>query len=156
MFTADETPLLTGSDDEVTEFVDCDRCTVVDWHGTEEETIDDAIRWLPPGLLTYQVDYVKDGSVTVELQFQDRKDRMIFPQQPQNNFRALLRVGRLIQPEYIIKIFRCTEDSDTHGFLLRPAAWWSVFCSQYPKRDKAIFSELEALTEMWGLDGGRQ
>jgi hypothetical protein len=153
MFTPEEQPLLTGSDDEVSEFVDCDRCMVVDWRGTIEETIDDAIRWLPPGLLTYQATYADDESVTVELRFRARSEKMTFPPQEQNNFRVLLRVGRMLQPDYQIRIFRCTEDSDTHGFLLRPAAWWAAFRSQHPKRYSEIFSELDALTEMWGLDG---
>lgn len=153
MFTPDEQPLLTGAEDAVSKFVDCDRCMVVDWHGTIEETIDDVVRWLPPGLLTYQVNYADDESVTVALQFCGRKDTTSFPPQEQNNFRALLRAGRMLQPEYQIRIFRCTEDSDTHGFLLRPAAWWAAFRSRYPQRYHDIFSELEALTEMWGLDG---
>ena len=153
MFTPEEKPLLTGSDDEVSDFVDCERCMVVDWRGTEKEAIQDAARWLPPGALTYQVAYTNDGGVTVELRFRDRKDNITLPPQEQNNFRILLRVGRILQPEYVIKIFRCTEESDTTAFLLRPAAWWTAFQSQYPKRHDAIFSDLDALTEMWGLDG---
>lgn len=138
MFTPDEEPLLTGSNQEVSDFVDCGRCMVVDWRGTVEEAIDDVVRWLPPGLLTYRVAYGDDGSATVELEFRDRKDRMTLPPQEQDNFRALLRVGRILQPEYLIKIFRCTEDSDTQGFLLRPAAWWAAFRSQYPQRHDDI------------------
>lgn len=153
MFTQEEKPLLTGSDDEVYEFVDCDRCMVVDWRGMIEETIDDAVRWLPPGLLTYQVNYEDDDSVTVDLQCRDRQDSFTLPPQEQNNFRALLRVGQIVQPEYQIKIFRCTEDADTHGFLLRPAAWWAAFRSQYPQRYDTIFSELDVLNEIWRLDG---
>ncbi len=153
MFTEEEKPLLTGSADEVSDFVDCDRCMVVDWRGTIEETIDDVVRWLPPGLLTYTADYGDDESVTVGLQFRDRRDSFTLPAQEQNNFRALLRVGRILQPEYQIKIFRCTEDSDTQGFLLRPTAWWAAFRSQYPQRYGTIFSDLDALKEIWGLDG---
>jgi hypothetical protein len=153
MSTPDEEALLTGSDEKVSDFVDCNRCMVVDWRGTVEEAIDDVVRWLPPGLLTYRATYADDESLTVELQFRDRKDKMTFPSQEQNNFRALLRVGRILQPEYLIRIFRCTEESDTQGFLLRPAVWWAAFRSQYPQRHDTIFTELDALTEMWGLDG---
>lgn len=153
MFAQEEKPLLTGSDDEVSDFVDCDRCMVVDWRGTVEEAIGDAVRWLPPGLLTYHANYAKDGSVTVDLRFCDRRDCFTLPPQEQNNFRALLRVGQILQPEYQIRIFRITEDSDTQAFLLRPAAWWTAFRSQYPQRYSAIFSDLNALTELWGLDG---
>ena len=152
MFTPEENPLLTGSDDEVSDFVDCERCMVVDWRGTEEEAIDDAARWLPPKALTYNVAYNDDETVTVDLHFRDRKDSMTFPPQEQNNFRVLLRVGRILHPDYLIKLFRCTGDSDTNAFLLRPAAWWTAFRSQYPQRHDAIFAELDALTEMWGLD----
>ena len=153
MFTQEEKPLLTGSDDAVSDFVDCQRCMVVDWRGTIEETIDDAVRWLPPGLLTYQTKWTDDENVTVDLHCRDRQDSFTLPPQEQNNFRALLRVGRILEPEYQIKIFRCTEGSDTQGFLLRPAAWWAAFRSQYPQRYVDIFAELDALTEMWGLDG---
>lgn len=153
MFTQEEKSLLTGSDDEVSDFVDCDRCMVVDWRGTIEEAIDDAVRWLPPGLLTYQADYAKDESVIVDLSFCDRRDSFTLPPQEQNNFRALLRVGRILQPEYQIKIFRFTEDSDTQAFLLRPSGWWAAVRSQYPQRYSTIFSEVDTLTELWGLDG---
>jgi len=151
MFTPEEKPLLSGSDDEVSDFVDCERCMVVDWRGTIEEAIDDAARWLPPGSLKYQVTYADDESATVELHFRDRNDKITLPAQEQDNFRILLRVGRILQPEYLIRIFRCTEGSDTNAFLLRPTAWWTAFQSQYPERHDAIFSELDALTGMWGL-----
>ena len=153
MFTPEEKPLLTGTDDEVSDFVDSERCMVVDWRGTEEEAVDDAARWLPAGTLTHEVTNADDGGVSVELRFRDRKEEITLPPQEQNNFRILLRVGRILQPEYLIKIFRCTQDSDTNAFLLRPAEWWTAFQSQYPKRDDAIFAGLDELTEMWGLDG---
>jgi hypothetical protein len=153
MFTPEEQPLLIGTDDDVSEFIDSERCMVVDWRGTVEESIEDAARFLPPGSLTSRTAYAGDESITVELRFRDRKDTMTFPPQEQNNFRALLRVGHILNPEYMIKIFRCTKDSDTQGFLLRPAAWWTEFRSQYPERHDQIFSELSALKEMWGLDG---
>ncbi len=152
MFTPEEQPLLVGTDDDVSEFVDCDRCMVVDWRGTVEETIDDAARWLPDGSLTYQTAYADDESITIQLRFRNRTDTMTFPPQEQNNFRALLRVGQILQPDYVIKLFRCTEDSDTHGFLLRSTDWWTAFRSQYPQRYQRIFSDLSVLNELWGLD----
>src|SRR5688572_8668897 len=54
MFTAEEQPLIAGSDSAVKEFVDCDRCMVIDWRSTVDEVLEDAPRWLPPDSLRYE------------------------------------------------------------------------------------------------------
>ena len=152
MFPTEEQPLLTGSDDDISEFVDCDRCMVVDWRGTEDEVIDDAIRFLPDGTLTYETTFPGTDTVAIRLRFRERGDSISLPFQPQNNFRVLLRVWCLLQPDYDIKLFRCTEDSDTHGFLLRPSEWWTAYRTAYPERYRKIFRDITDLNELWELD----
>jgi hypothetical protein len=152
MFTTEEQPLISGSREDVEEFVDCDRCMVVDWRGTEDETIDDAIRFLPDGALTYETTFPGTDVIAIHLRFRDREDSISLPFQPQNNFRVLLRVWRLLQPDYDIKLFRCTDGSDTHGFLLRPTAWWTEYRTIYPEQYRKIFRDVTDLTELWELD----
>ncbi len=152
MFTPEEQSLLTGSEDAISEFVDCDRCMVVDWRGTEEEAIDDAARFLPDGALTYKATYPGNDTIAICVRFRDREDSFSLPFQPQNNFRVLLRVWRLLQPDYDIKLFRCTDGDDTHGFLLRPAAWWAAYLAAYPQQYQKVFRDISDLNELWGLE----
>jgi hypothetical protein len=153
MFTAEEQPLITGSDDDVAEFVDCDRCMIVDWRGTEQETADDVIRFLPQGALTYEESFPDDDdTVAIRLRYRDREDSFSLPFQPQNNFRVLLRVWRLLQPDYDIKLFRCTDGSDTHGLLLRPTDWWTEYRSKHPEQYQKVFRDVSDLTKSWELD----
>ena len=152
MFTQEEQPLLTSEPDSIDEFVDCDRCLIVDWRGTEEEVIDDASQFLPDGSLTYDVIASDSDSKGLRIRFQDREDEISLPAQPQNNFRVLLRLAALLQPDYEIRLFRCTADSDTNGFLIRPASWWSEYRAAHSKQYADLFQDVGDLSRMWGLD----
>jgi hypothetical protein len=151
MFTPEEKPLLTGDDEAIAEFVDCDRCLVIDWRGTEDEAIDDAVRFLPEGALTYETSFPGNETIAIRLRYHGREDSFSLPFQPQNNFRALLRVWRLLQPDYDMMIFRCTADSDTQALLLRPKDWWSAYRAAHPQQYQRIFRDVTDLTEMWDL-----
>ena len=153
MFTKEEEPIISGTKEEIEAFVDCDRCLIVDRRGTEEELIHDLNSFLPKGALTYDVAFPEDDTVEIRLFFQDRKDVITLPFQPQNNFRVLLRIWTLLQPEYDIKIFQCTAGSDTHGFLLRPKEWWTNYQATYPEQSAIVFKEISCLTHFWELDG---
>jgi hypothetical protein len=83
--------------------------------------------------------------------FPDREDSFALPFQPQNNFRVLLRVCRLLQPDYDIKLFRCTDGSDTQGFLLRSGEWWTAYRNACPKQHRTVFRDLADLNELWEL-----
>lgn len=151
MFTDEEEPLLTGDDDDIEAFVDCERCMIIDWRGTEEEAMDDVIRFLPDGALTYEATWPSEETIAIRLRFHDREDSFELPALPQNNFRVLLRVRRLIQPEYDIELFRCTADSDTNGFLLRPSAWWTAYRATYPNQHRKVFRDVSDLNALWEL-----
>lgn len=153
MFTTEEQPLISGSREDVEEFVDCERCLVVDWRGTEEEVLVDAREFLPADSLTYEQIEADSDSVGLLIQFMGREDAISLPAQPQNNFRVLLRLSALIQPDFDMKLFRCTDDSDTQGFLIRPKAWWDTYRSSYPKQYAEIFTDVSALTKLWDLEG---
>jgi hypothetical protein len=152
MFSAEEQPLLTGNDDAIDEFVDADRCMVIDWRGTEDEAIDDAIRFLPEGVLTYETTFPEDDTIAIRVSFRGRVENILFPFQPQNNFRVLLRVWRLLQPDYDIKLFRCTDRSDTQSFLLRPTEWWTTYRNAYPQQYQKVFRDITDLNELWELN----
>ncbi len=152
MFTQEEQPLLTGDPDSVDEFVDCDRCLIVDWRGTEEEVIDDASQFLPNGSLTYDIIDPDSDSTGLRVRFHDREDEILLPAQPQNNFRVFLRLAALLQPDYEVRLFRCTADSDTNGFLIRPTSWWSEYRAAHAKQYADLFQDIGALSRIWGLD----
>jgi hypothetical protein len=113
MFTKEEEPLIRGSREDIDEFVDCDRCLVVDWRGSEEEVLDDAQAFLPMDSLTYEQIETDSGSVDLLIRFMGRDDALSLPAQPQNNFRVLQRLSALLQPDFDMKLFRITENSDT-------------------------------------------
>ena len=153
MFTTEEQHLISGGREEIEEFVDCDRCLVVDWRGTEEEVLDDARQFLPMDSLTYEQIEMDSDSIVLRVRFMGRDDTISLPAQPQNNFRVLLRLSSLLQPDFDIKLFRCTDGSDTQGFLIRPKAWWDAYRSSYPKQYAEIFTDVSALTKLWDLEG---
>ncbi len=152
MFTTEEQPLLTGSDHDIEDFIDSDRCLVVDWRGTEDEVLDDLIRFLPAGIMTYEVTFPGTSTVAVRMRFLLREDFVSLPFRPQNNFRVLLRAWRLLQPDYDIKIFRCTDSSDTQGFLLRSSEWWSEYRAAYPAQYQRVFRDVVDLMQLWDLE----
>ena len=152
MFTQEEQPLLIGDPDSVEEFIDCDRCLIVDWRGTEEEVIDDASQFLPDGTLSYDVIDFDSDPTDLRIQFQGREDEISLPAQPQNNFRVLLRLAALLKPDYDIRLFQYTANSDTNGFLIRPTSWWSEYQAAHPKQYADLFQDIGELSRMWGLD----
>jgi len=153
MFTTEEEPLISGSSDDLEEFVDCDRCLIVDWRGSEEEVLDDARAFLPTDSLTYEQIETDSDTINYLIRFMGREDSISLPAQPQNNFRILQRLSALLQPDYEMRTFRCTEDSDTQGFLIRPKAWWDAYRSTHPKQYAEIFSDVSSLTNLWDLEG---
>ena len=145
--------MLTGTDAAILAFIDADRCLVVDWRGVEEEITWGVQQWLPTDALSFQIaPEDSTGDITITARFRNREDTFTLPPRPQNDFRVLLRVGQLLQPEYAIELFRCTEGDDTHGFLLRSATWWKSFQEEYLERYSTLFSDLETLTKLWELD----
>lgn len=152
MFTQEEQPLLNGDPASVDDFVDCDKCLIVDWQGTEEEVIDDASKFLPDGSLSYEIVESDGDSTNLRVRFHDREQEILLPLQPQNNFRVLLRLAELLQPDYDIRLFRCSADSDSNGFLIRPTSWWSEYRSAYPRQYADLFQDIGELSRMWGLD----
>ena len=156
MLTTEEQILLTGRDDEIVRFIDDDRCVVLDWRGTEEEVLVEIRRFLPAGVLLCDTTFPGTETVAMRIRFRGREHAISLPLRPQNNFRVLLRVWRLLQPDYDIKLFRCTDDSDTPAFLLRPAAWWAAFRAADPERGAKVFREVGDLNELWELDAARK
>jgi hypothetical protein len=152
MFTKEEEPLIRGSREEIDEFVDCDRCLVVDWRGSEEEVLDDAQAFLPMDSLTYEQIETDPGSVDLLIRFMGREDALSLRAQPQNNFRVLQRLSALVQPDFDMKLFRITENSDTQGFLIRPKEWWDAYRSSHPKQYAEVFTDMNALTKLWNLE----
>jgi hypothetical protein len=114
--------------------------------------LDAAIKLLPDGALSYEIAYDDVGWVNVGVKFLDRKDEISLFCQPQNNFRVLLRLAKLLLPDYEVRLFRCTADSDTNGFLIRPASWWNEYRSTYPKQYTTLFQDISDLTKMWELE----
>lgn len=152
MFSTEEQALLTGRDADVQKFLHSDRCMVVDWRSTEDEALDDLIRFLPNGAFSYEMTYPGAETVAIRLRFHGREDLVTLPFRPQNNFRVLLRAARLIRPDYDIMLFRCTEGADTHGFLVRPAEWWNEYRVCYPKHFESVFGNIAVLQDIWHLD----
>ncbi len=154
MFTPEEQPLLTGDDSDIEEFIDSDSCLVIDcdWRGTEEESIDHLTGFLPQGDLTYATAGSAEEGLTLQVRFGGREDTINLPPRPLNNFRVLLRVAKLLAPDYGIKLFRSTEGCDTHAFLLRPNAWWAAYQAAHPERYERIFRDITCLNEIWELE----
>ena len=152
MFTEEEQPLLTGSDEEIEAFVDADRCMVSDWRSSEDDILFDIARFLPEGAFSYEVLSGVGEPTEVRVSFRGSEHSMPLSEQPYQNFRVLLWAIELLQPEYDARLFRCTEDSDTPCFLLRPAAWWNAYRTAYLDKYQKIFREPTDLIELFEMD----
>lgn len=140
----EERPLFTGDPDNIDGFVD--------WRGTEEEVIDDANQFLPDGSLSCDVSDSNSDSTDRRIRFQGSEGEISLSAQPQNNFRVLLQLAALLQTAYEIRLFRCTADSDTNGFLIRPASWWSEYRASHTKQYADLFQDIGELSRLWDLD----
>ncbi|MDB6079822.1 MAG: hypothetical protein JWO82_3569 [Akkermansiaceae bacterium] len=152
MFTQEEQPLLTGSDAEIEAFVDADRCVIVDWRGMEIEAAEAVMPFLPDRALSFEMAYPDAGGVEIRLGYLDRAEVFTLPFHPQNNFRVLLRVARLLEPGYEMALFRGTDGGDTQAFLLRPQEWWAAYRSSHPQQCERIFRPITDLVELWDLE----
>ena len=149
MFTAEEEPLLSGSDSDLQDFIDPERCMVVDWRSNEEEILEDAQRWLPPETLKYG--WLDEERYQLKLCFLGREIVVPLKHATGDNWRVLLRLTRILRPEYELLMFQCTDGSDTPCFLLRPREWWQAYCDHYPGRFDCTFTTMEERSHLWGL-----
>jgi hypothetical protein len=153
-FNPAERALLSGDPDAADEFLDAGHCLVVDWRGTAEELLDDLARALAPQwALRSSVAETDAGGVRARVEFQGRVADIELPPAPMNVFRMLQRASALLAPEVELRLLRHTEGSDTHAFLLRPAAWWAAVRADHPERERQLFAGVEELTDLWDLDG---
>ena len=150
MFTEEEQPLLSGTFEEVEEFVDYPRCMIVERVGTETKVIDEAIRCLPNDSLTYELSFPETQTAQIRMKFQDREDVIRFEIYCGRGFDVLNRVRKLLQPDYDIKVFRCMDGFEigsvgnepaTRGCLLRPTEWWTDYQASYPEQYAKVFSD---------------
>lgn len=150
VFSEQDQPLLSATEEELEDFIDCYHCLVVDWRGSEEELLEDLGKFLPVGELDQTLDYPGEN-VQVRVKFRGKQDEMIYPFQPQNQFRVLLRVAKLISPDFEIWMFRSSMESDTQCFLIRTQAWWNAYREQYQHRFERLFAPVSELNRMWEL-----
>ena len=153
VFSNEEQPLLTGTNKEIAEFIDADRCIVIDWKSAEEDTLWNVQHCLPDGEFEFQIEPDSESSaLAITIRFRDRENRFTLPPRPQNCFRVLIPASAHLLPDYEVKLFRATEGDDTYAFLLRSAAWWDAFRDGYPARYAETFLDLETLRAAWDLD----
>jgi hypothetical protein len=149
MFTAEEQPLIDGSDSDVEEFVDCDHCMVIDWRSTVDEVLEDVPRWLPAASLRYE--WLDSQHTQLKLIFAGREDGVTLRQERTDNWLIVYRISRLLRPDYELLLLVCTSVSDTAAFLIRSADWWAAYRTQYPERYRKHFGTLEQYAYLWSL-----
>jgi hypothetical protein len=148
MFTIEEKALISGSDSEVEEFVNCDHCMVIDWRSTVDEVLQDAPRWLPPESLRHS--WLDSKQTQLRLTFANREEIVTLRQKTNDNALVIYRIARLLRPDYELFVFTCTTPgTDTAAFLIRPAAWWTAYRTQFPDRFEQHFALMEKYPKHW-------
>ena len=145
-----EQSILSGSEAEIESLMGGENSLGVDWQSEEDEVLAQLKR-LVPGFGFES--HCTDSHFEASLQFLGRTRKVTLSFQPQNCFRVVLSVADLLQPEYGIRIYEPTLQSDTHAFFVGSQEFWSRFDNEVAPEKKKLFAEIDNLNRMWSLFG---
>jgi hypothetical protein len=140
-FDAGDDVLIDGTDEQLWEYAyDFNRAIVVDHAAQEVEMLAAFEKMLPAGELSYACDY--DAEIA-RLAFHGRRSDVKLTFSPKDRYLVIRGLNKLIAPEFEIRAFRATLQTDTHCFLVRPASWWQEMDQAFASRTRAVFASLD-------------
>lgn len=140
--TDGESVLVSGSDDEVFDFMESDEAVVVDWRGFFDEICEDFGRHLPAGYLE-----LEETDAVVVLRTSHAVAAVPLEGDPPFGLDVAAAIARILQPDFEAHAFEASVDSDTHCYLVRSGAWWDAFRAEHPRRFRALFCDPSALPD---------
>ena len=132
--------LLTGSDEELNEYIDTsDRCLVVDWTADEGDLADDLAEMLPAGWLSHDWAGAEDDMYVI---YRRARHKVGLTLTPADRYVWLRRVNEVMAGDYELRGFRHTLGDDTHCFLLGRCDWWAAMEAAFPKEVRRVFARI--------------
>ncbi len=145
-----ESRALSGDDEAVEEFEALDDVIVIDWRGTEFESLEAIAEAIPSQDFDFAIQDHADR-LGLRVEFRGRTLTKDYVQEALNNFRVILDASELLAGDFEIRAFRSSARDDTNALLLRSSAWWSEAEERYPKGVKKLFCTLPEMRRYWGL-----
>jgi hypothetical protein len=133
--TSEELILARGTADEVDDFVNCDRCVIVDWRADPEEVIEAFQAFLPDGY--FRVESLQEEEIVMRIGTQQETIPLEAAEAVAIPLANALR--RYLAPAYGAMVFRDCLASDTACYFVRHASWWEFFRATHPDRFAGLF-----------------
>jgi hypothetical protein len=132
--------LLTGSDEELNEYIGaCGKCLVVDWRSEEGSLVDALSQLLPGAGLGHEwVDAEED----MYLIYSGRRHKVGLTWSGRDRYIVLRRLNEVMAGDYELRGFRHTLGDDTHCFYPAPCGWWAAMDRTYPTEVERVFARI--------------
>lgn len=133
--------LLTGSDEELNDYIEnSGKCLVVDWRSDEGGLTDALAELLPVGWLSGE--WVGDEDCDLYVTYRGVRHKVGLKLSPSDRYRWLRRMNELLAGEYELRGFRHTLGDDTHCFLPARCDWWAAMEAAYPAEVRRVFARI--------------
>ena len=133
--------LLTGSDEELNDYIEnSGKCLVVDWRSDEGGLTDALADLLPAGWLSGE--WVGDEDCDLFVTYRSVQHKVGLKLLPSDRYRWLRRMNELMAGEYELRGFRHTLGDDTHCFLPARCEWWAAMKEAFPKEVRRVFARI--------------
>jgi hypothetical protein len=130
--------LLTGSDEELNEYIETSgKCLVVDWRSDEGALTEALAELLPDGWLSGEWE---DDDLYVT--YRGARHKVGLRMEPADRYRWLRRMNELMAGDYELRAFRHTLGDDTHCFLPARCDWWAAVEAALPKEVRRVFARI--------------
>jgi hypothetical protein len=132
--------LLTGSDEELNEYIeDSGKCLVVDWRSDEDDLTDELADLLPSGWLSHEWSDAEDDMYVV---YRGVRHKIGITFSPADRYIWLRRMNEIMAGDYELRGFRHTLGDDTHCFLPARCRWWLAMEEAFPNEVKRVFAKI--------------
>jgi len=133
--------LIDGDADQLQELMgDTDRVVVVDWREEEQDMLGCFAGQLPAGSLSFG--FADDDEERLDLTYNGVRHPVRLTFSEKDRYVVIRALAKAVGPGYEIRVFRDSLQTDTHSFLVRPAAWWNEMDANFPARMNEVLAKL--------------
>jgi hypothetical protein len=132
--------LLTGSHEELNEYIDTsDKCLVVDWRSEEGSLVDALAELLPEARLTHEWVNAEGDMYII---YRGRRHKVGHTWSGRDRYITLRRLNEVMAGDYELRVFRHTLGDDTHCFYPAPCEWWAAMDKACPAEVERVFARV--------------
>ena len=145
MHTDYPTLLIEGTDAQLARSAaDLEQAFLVDWRDQEDWIVDEAIKRLPDGLLSYRW---TDDQEDLIVAYKGHETALGLTSTSKDRYVALRGLNTVLGQDYEIRAFSISFGSDTHTFYLQSCPWWADMDARFPARMSAVFTKITDQTD---------